>query len=296
MITDLTALPDLGDHYRPSPDAIADFRRDGHVKLSAVLTPDELETYRVHIARAVLDSPEDHHAMEQRVAGTGKKWMFVNNLWTLDHAARRFVLSRRFGRIAAELMGVDAVRLFRDQSYFKAAGGANTPWHQDAYFMPLDTQHVITFWIPLTDITLDMAPMSYVTGSHLAGYLGTSNGDDESMDRFEDRLRTDGFRLANYEAFAPGEIAVHAGMTLHASRANVSSRMRQVLVLVYFGDGARLALDPPVRRDMPPQEYFASVIRRQNRRTSLPGLEPGELAAGDMTPVVYRRAASGAAA
>jgi Phytanoyl-CoA dioxygenase (PhyH) len=293
MTTDLATLPDLDDHYVPPPDAVESFRRDGHIKLSGVLTPEELEAYRVHISRAVLESPEEHHAMEQRVAGSGKKWMFVNNLWTLDRAARRFVLSRRFGRIAAELMGVAAVRLFRDQSYFKDAGGANTPWHQDAYFMPLDTEHVVTFWIPLTDITLDMAPMSYVTGSHRAGYLGTSNGDDASMDRFENHLRAGGYRISNYEVFAPGEIAVHAGMTLHASRANISPRMREVLVLVYFGDGARLALDPPMRPDMPPQEAFAAIIRRQNRKTSLPGLAAGEPAIGDMTPLVYRRAEAG---
>jgi hypothetical protein len=291
MSTDLTVLPDLDDHYRPSDEAIESFRRDGHVKLSGVLTPEELEAYRGHIARAVQGSPESHHAVEARVAGGGKKWMFVNNLWTLDRVARQFVLSRRFGRIAAELMGVDAVRLFRDQSYFKAPGGANTPWHQDAYFMPLDTQHVVTFWIPLTEITLDMAPMSYVTGSHLAGYLGTSQGNDEAMDCFEADLHAGGYRIFNYAAFAPGELAVHAGMTLHASRANVSSRTREVLVLVYFGDGARLVPDPPMSQDMPSQEYFATLIRREVRKTSLPGLQAGELAQGEMTPLVYRRGA-----
>jgi ectoine hydroxylase-related dioxygenase (phytanoyl-CoA dioxygenase family) len=295
MSIDIAVLPDLDDHVRPSAEAIESFHRDGHIKLSGVLTPEELEAYRVHIERAVFDSPEEHHAVEQRVAGGNKNWMFTNNLWTLDRAARQFVLSRRFARIAAELMGVDAVRLFRDQSYFKAAGGANTPWHQDAYFMPLDTQHIVTFWIPLTDITLDMAPMSYVTGSHLAGYMGTSKGDDESMDRFEEHLRAGGYRIFNYEAFVPGEIAVHAGMTLHSSRANVSSRMREVLVLVYFGDGARLAPEPPMSQDMPPQEYFATIIRREVRKTSLPGLKSGELAAGDMTPLVYRREQPGQA-
>ena len=50
-------------------------------------------------------------------------------------------------------MQVEAVRLFRDQSYFKGPDGANTPWHQDAYFMPLDSEKILTMWIPLTDIT-----------------------------------------------------------------------------------------------------------------------------------------------
>lgn len=293
MSTIVDSLPELDASYRMGSEAIERFRRDGHIKLSAVLTREELDAYRAHLERVVFDSPEEHHAVEQRVAGTNKNWMFVNNLWTLDPVARRFVLGRRFGRIAADLLGVDAVRLFRDQSYFKAAGGANTPWHQDAYFMPLDTERIVTFWVPLTDVTPDMAPMSYVTGSHAAGYLGTSTGDDASMDRFEDDLRRRGFRFANYRSFEPGELAIHAGMTLHASRANTSSRLREAMVLVYFADGARVAAEPPQRQDLSPQEYFAALIRRQTRAASLPGMQPGALADGDMTPLVYSRAHTG---
>jgi hypothetical protein len=284
----MTELPRLLDAtYRVPEHACASFARDGHLKLTGVLGAEELAAYREPIRRAVFESKEENHAMEQKVAGASKQWLFVNNLWTLDALARRFVLSRRFGHIAAQLMGVDGVRLFRDQSYFKAPGGINTPWHQDAYFMPLDTDRIVTFWIPLTDVTPDMAPMSYVSGSHRAGYLGTSNGDDANMDEFERGLSAKGFRIENYGVFAPGDIAVHAGMTLHSSRCNTSDRMREALVIVLFADGAHVAPEPKLNKNSLPQEYYATLIRRQNRATSVPGLTPGSRADGPMTPLVY---------
>jgi ectoine hydroxylase-related dioxygenase (phytanoyl-CoA dioxygenase family) len=282
-------LPDISGIYRISREQVEAFRRDGHIKLGAVFTPAEVEVYRQHFGRVVADNSGETHGMEQKVAGAGKNWRFVNNLWTLDEAARRFVLSRRLGRVAADLMGVDGVRLFRDQSYFKGPQGANTPWHQDAYFMPLDTEKVLTMWIPLTDITPDLAPMNYVTGSNRAGYMGTSNGDDASMDSFEERVRAEGFEVFNYGSFQTGDVAVHSAWTLHSSRTNTSPLMREAIVIVYFADGARLIEDPPFTSATQPQEVYARMIRRQNRQTSLPGLKAGDLAEGAMTPLVYSR-------
>jgi ectoine hydroxylase-related dioxygenase (phytanoyl-CoA dioxygenase family) len=292
-IATATQLPEIDGIYDLTQEQIESFRRDGHIKLSRVFVPEEVEAYRHHLGRVVDANSAQNHAMEQKVAGAGKNWKFVNNLWTLDEAARRFVLSRRLGQIAADLMQVEAVRLFRDQSYFKGPDGANTPWHQDAYFMPLDSEKILTMWIPLTDITPDLAPMNYVTGSNRAGYMGTSNGDDASMDRFEDEVRAKGFEVFNYGAFEVGDVAVHSAWTLHSSRTNTSPRMREAMVIVYFADGARLAEDAPLKAGAPPQEFYARLIRQQNRTTSLPGLRPGDRAEGPMTPLVYSRSRDG---
>ena len=285
----LADLPSLDGRYEIDDDDRADFRRDGHLKLSNVFSRDEIAAYRPALKQAVMRSNSDHHSMEQKVAGNGKNWMFVNNLWTLDPAARLFVLAPRLGQIAADLMGVDAVRLFRDQSYFKGPGGASTPWHQDAYFMPLDSDQILTMWIPLTDIVPELAPMSYVTGSHHHGFIGPSNGDDASMDEFEADMRARGLRIFNYERLSAGDVAVHSAWTMHSSRTNTSEDLREAIVIVFFADGARLAPERPMTRDAPPQEFFARLIRKQNRETSLPGLQPGDLAAGDMTPLVFSR-------
>lgn len=282
-------LPLLDSPYAVGQDDVANFRRDGHLKLSGVFSPDEIAAFRPALKQAVARSNADNHSMEQKVAGNGKNWMFVNNLWTLDPVARAFVLAPRLGQVAADLMGVDAVRLFRDQSYFKGPGGANTPWHQDAYFMPLDTDRILTMWIPLTDIVPELAPMSYVTGSHHHGFIGPSNGDDESMDAFEAEMRARGLGIFNYGTLNAGDVAVHSAWTMHSSRTNTAAQLREAIVIVFFADGARIAPERPMTRDAPPQEFFARLIRKQNRETSLPGLQPGDLAAGAMTPLVFSR-------
>lgn len=262
-MTVTAALPDLARPFRLSPAAVEAFRRDGHVRLQGVLDRDAVAACRPHIARAVYD-------------GRGANGGVNLNLWTRDDAVRRFVLNPHLGRIAADLLGVDAVRLFRDEPYFKTPGGAGTPWHQDAYFLPLDADRILTLWIPLMDLEPRHAPMSYATGSHRAGALGFSGASDAEMERFETSMRERGFAIANYGRFAAGDVAVHAGWTLHSARTNRSAETREVLIIIYYADGARVAAVPRAP-GVPSLDEL------------LPGAVPGELAAGELTPVVYRR-------
>ena len=155
--------------------------------------------------------------------------------------------------------------------------------------MPLDTDQILTMWIPLTDITPELAPMDYVTGSHKVGYINPSNGDDASMDDFERRMEAEGHPVFNYRTMNAGDIAVHSAWTMHSSRTNTAQKMREALVIVFFADGAKVVADPPLRADADPQQFFARIIRKQNRDTSLPGLKPGDVASGDMVPLVFER-------
>ena len=62
----------------------------------------------------------------------------MQNLWRRDERVRRFVFAPRFARVAADLLGVDAVRMYHDQAVFKEPGSTPTPYHQDQYYFPLD--------------------------------------------------------------------------------------------------------------------------------------------------------------
>lgn len=278
----------LDSAYILTSEQISNFQRDGHLLLHGVVTLSEIAAYRPAIVNAVIHNDHEQQPMEKAVSGRSHVWKFVENLWRLDPIVQRFVLAQRFGKIAADLLGVDTVRLFRDQSYFKEPGGGNTPWHQDSYFLPLDASQTLTLWIALSDVSPEMAPMTFVTGSHRRGYLGTSTPLDQAMDEFEQSLIEKGFKLTNYGAMEAGDVSVHAGWTLHSSRMNTSDRTREALVIVYYADGARVRM-PPVPDNALPQEQFAAVIRQNNLSTSLPGLKPGDLAETDMNPIVYQR-------
>lgn len=264
------------------------FRERGHVHISRLVDTAELAFYRPLLLAAVDRLDRGAHDMEQLVRGGQKGWQFVDNVWRHDQYARRFVTARRFARVAADLLGVDRVRLFRDQSYFKAPGGVSTSWHQDAYFLPLDTDRIVTMWLTLTDVTPDMAPLTFVSGSHRCGYLGTSLPDDAAMNHFEQSLIGRDFELANYQYLAAGDATFHAGWTLHSSRSNSSQVKREAFVVVYYADGARVAM-PDIAPDALPQEHLAAAIRHNNLTSCLPGLAPGEQAATTHNPIVFQR-------
>lgn len=281
-------FPEQSSDYPLTLEQINNFQQDGHLLLCGVVSPTEIAIYRPTIVEVVNRYDLEQQAMEKTVSGQSQGWKFVENLWQLDTAAQRLILARRFGKIAADLLGVDTVRLFRDQSYFKAPGGGNTPWHQDGYFMPLDTNQVVTMWIALSDVSAEMAPMTFVTGSHRQGYMGTSMALDELMDEFEQSTIKSGFQLKNYGAMTGGDATFHSGWTLHSSRKNTSNRTREALVIVYYADGARVTM-PPVPANALPQEQLAAVIRQRNLSSCLPGLKPRDLAETSMNPIVYHR-------
>lgn len=280
--------PALSSRYVLSPEQVAAFESAGHIKLQGVLTGDEIDAYRPYF-KDIVERNSQSPNQERMAPGADRNCLSVNDLWTQHPAARAFVTCRRFGRIAADLLGVEAVRLFRDQSFFKGPGGANTPWHQDAYFVPLDQEKVLALWIPLSRITRDLGPLDYVTGSHRVGYLGTSTLDDRSMDRFAERLIRRGFEIHNYSTLETGDLVAHSGWTLHSSRSNTSSTWREVIVIWFFADGARMTHDPPLARNAGTQGDFACQIRKQNCEILLPGVKCGELAQGPMVPLVYSR-------
>ena len=88
------------------------------------------------------------------------------NLWRLDEGIRQFVLSKRLGKVAADLLGVANVRIYHDHALFKEAGGRATYWHQDQYYWPLDTADTITMAMSLTDLSIGMGMFVFATGSH----------------------------------------------------------------------------------------------------------------------------------
>src|SRR5207249_11996994 len=55
--------------------------------------------------------------------------------------------------------------LYHDQALFKEAGGGRTPWHQDMYYWPLDTDRTITMWMPLVDVPAEVGSMLFASGS-----------------------------------------------------------------------------------------------------------------------------------
>ncbi len=269
----MSALPELAEGAAPSSDACAAFARDGHVVLRGLATTEEVAAYRPGLLEAAKAAPRvADQPLEERDT-YGKAFLQMFNLWRQNETARRFVLARRFAHAAAALLGVPAVRLYHDQALFKEPGGGATPWHQDQFYWPLDTDRTITMWMPLVPVTRTMGLMTFASGSQRRGSLGDFAIGDESQRAFERVVTEADFPRAETPELAPGDASFHAGWTLHCAGENGTDRMREAMTIIYFADGTRVGpLDHP--------------NRRFDRDVWLAGCEPGELAAGPLNPVL----------
>jgi hypothetical protein len=271
-------LPDLSQPITLRGATVQGYRERGHTLIRGLATPEEVAAYRPALLEAAPKGRYDHRPLEERDT-YGKAFVQMFNLWTHDERARRFVFSERFARAAAELLGVDAVRLYHDQALFKEPGGGITPWHQDQFYWPLDTTRTITLWMPLVPVDEDMGPMQFASGSHALGPLGEHAIGDESEAAFAETVAQRGLDIANDGAMQPGDASFHAGWTLHRAGPNRSDRMREAMTIIYFADGTRVG----------PLENRA---RRFDRDVWLAGCEQGEPAAGPLNPVLYAKDAT----
>src|SRR5688572_2354989 len=103
-----TTLPDLSSDYDVPQDAKHQFANDGHACLRGVCSRDEVEAYRPVIHDAAMAHNRQTKPLEER--GTyGKAFLQITNLWRVDEGVARYVLARRFAKVAADLLGVDGV-------------------------------------------------------------------------------------------------------------------------------------------------------------------------------------------
>ena len=265
-------LPELDVTYRVSPEQAQSYRQNGHILLRNILTPEEVAVYRDVIVDAADRYNTETRKMEDRDT-YGKAFLQIMNLWQKDEGVRQFTLAKRFAKIAADLMGVEKVRIYHDQALFKEAGGGHTPWHQDQYYWPIDTTNTVTMWMPLVDISVEMGMLTFASGSQELGFLGNLEISDKSEDVLGEIVREKGYPVTRAEVMKAGDATFHAGWTLHNAPGNSSPHTREVMTIIYLADGARVTK---------PQNQHQEA----DRQTWLLGLAPGELAASAINPVV----------
>jgi ectoine hydroxylase-related dioxygenase (phytanoyl-CoA dioxygenase family) len=266
-------LPELDSEYVLTPEQIASYQENGHILLRNVCTREEIEAYRPVILNAVKRLNTETRPIEERDT-YGKAFLQTMNLWESDEGSRKFVFSKRFAQIAAQLMQANAVRLYHDQALFKEARGGLTPWHQDQYYWTLDTPLTITMWMPLVDVSTEMGTMTFASGSHREGFLGHLEISDQSEETFNRMVKERGFHLFKSGDMRAGDATFHAGWTLHSAPGNHSDTTREVMTIIYFADGARI-IQPDNKN------------RWNDLERWLPGQEPGELAGSPLNPILY---------
>ena len=262
----------LDTAYKVTDEQIEAYQRDGHILLDGVLPAEHIPPYHDAIAQTVAERNTETRKLADRDT-YGQAFLQTINLWLFNEKVKRFVLAKRFAGIAAQLLGVEKVRIYHDQALFKEAGGGITPWHQDQHYWPLATNKVVSMWMTLADIRADMGTLQFASRSHVNGYLGEMPISDESETQFREYVAEKGFTLQQADAMAAGTATFHSGWTLHSAPPNRSDKMRPAMTVIYFADGTRVAPLDNKHREMGCSGF-------------LPGTQAGDLAATRMNPLL----------
>src|SRR5438270_7951297 len=100
------------NEYPLTDEQIRFYRKNGFVQLPGVLTPEELEAARAHLAEAMALKPAG--ALDRTGMRSDYDRVFLQkvNLWRDHEGIRKLVFSPRLAEIARRLAGAERVRLW----------------------------------------------------------------------------------------------------------------------------------------------------------------------------------------
>lgn len=262
----------LEEQYSLKKEQVNEFQSNGWISLKNVLDQTNVETFRQHITETVTQQSKDVLPLHERDT-YDKAFLQIHNLWQLNDKVKDFVLAKRFGKIAADLLGVKNVRLYHDQALYKEPGGGKTPWHQDQYYWPIDTSNTITMWMPLIDLSEEMGILQFASGTHQTNNKKSVAISDESEAHFSSLVKENKIPVSDIKSYNAGDASFHYGWTMHYAPGNFSSKMREVMTIIYVADDAKV---------IEPQHD----AHRFDLNAWMPGLKSGDLVSSPLNPLI----------
>lgn len=243
---------------RLSQETVEEFHRDGFVRRLGLLESGELQELRTAVdeIRCNLDVYADRlYEVEQAYTENPDEVVchFLGS-WLLKDVIRNLVFDRRVTEPLAQLLGVESLRFWHDQVFYKPPRHRGVvPWHQDySYWQRTVPAQHISIFLALEDADEANGCLQYVPGSHRWGLLPPvpfdSQIDDLHASLSEDQVAE--FKPVPIE-LAAGEASIHHSHTIHGSNQNHSDRSRCGLVLNYMAADTRSASDEPLLKHVP---------------------------------------------
>ncbi len=216
---------------------VTEFCENGFVLTPDVFEPAELDRFGAAVDAVVAE--RTHHDTRRLSDKSTYEQSFIQcmRLWETAPEVRPFTFHQGLAAIAGQLLGVDKLLLWQDQALYKEADGRMTTPHQDQPFWAIGNAPLISAWIPLSDVTLNMGAMGYVPGSHKVG--GLTRVDithrTEPYDILADPAL--GGRKPVWVEAPAGAVIWHHGFTVHQAAPNQSAETRRVFTVVYIACG-----------------------------------------------------------
>ena len=258
-------------------EQIHSYRQNGFVVLHDFLSPDELETWRQGVDGAVRQRGKQkmfNQEVDEDREESYYDYVFVQriNLWQDSIDVRRLILDPRLGKMAADLAGVEGVRIWHDQALIKQPWANPTGWHLDNPYWSYSSRKTLSLWVALDDATLQNGCLYFLPGSHKTATYDNAGIGENIGDIFRVYPQWQDIMAAPAEMKA-GSASFHNGLIAHGAGANMTPGWRRAMTCGFMPDGCTFNGKQNILND----EQFASY-------------EIGDLLEDDrQNPLIYHR-------
>ena len=233
-------------------EQISSYRENGFLIIEDFLDREELDNWREMVGEAVSlrdDNrlPEGSYHISRKTEGEAVFRQRIN-LWMDHEGVRALMLDRRLGKMAADLEGVDGIRIWHDQALIKLPWSNPTSWHQDNPKWSFESEHAITVWVALDDVTIQNGCMFFMPGSHkrrLDDFQSDGNHVGALFGAYPELSRMEPVPVI----MPAGGCSFHNGLMVHGANANMTPYPRRAFTCAYMPDHSRFSGEPNVLPD-----------------------------------------------
>ena len=224
---------------------ISSYRENGFLIIEEFLSEIELDNWRRTINEAVTlrenkKLPDGSYSSIMKSLKTEEEVVFQQriNLWMDHEGVRALMLDNRLGKMAAELEGIEGIRIWHDQALIKMPWANPTTWHQDNTKWSFKSDHAITIWIALDEITIQNGCMFFLPGSQqkrLDDYPAAGNHVGAMFAAYPELGQMEPVPVV----MPAGGCSFHNGLMVHAANANMTPYPRRAFTCAYMPNYSR---------------------------------------------------------
>lgn len=209
---------------------IETFRRDGATHVPGLVSRQTAE-HLLTLADAQRASP-GKHSMNMTVDG---KFWEGRDLYLENPGFEEFAFTSKLAREAGRALGASESRLYFDHLFMLEADTAKDKyyWHQDQPYWACEGDQICSFWLALTDCSVDSGALELVIGTDqellLPEWLPETEGDGSEGSAITPAYHEarDSYRIVNWDIKA-GDAILFNSKIMHSSRGNHSKTQRRV--------------------------------------------------------------------
>lgn len=240
-----------------SAEQIATYQENGFLVIENFLDSYELESWRKCTEEAVdarLSATGYLHNQGDPDAFYAQVFTQALKLAEVHDGMRQIMHDERLGKVAAELAGVDGIRIWHDQALIKPPFGNATAWHLDNPYWSFSSRDALSIWVALDDATLQNGCMYYLPGTHKTARFENAGIGSNQRDLF--KVYPEWLDVPSVACPCPAGSAVfHNGIVAHGAGANMTNRPRRAMTCAYMPDGSTFN----GVRNVLPEEYHNSL-------------------------------------